>query len=587
MANIETHTDPDILSGRSDTEEAAHRPGDANVFPAYPVDAGKPLPLWVKFLRGVLKSQIARHVRSIDAFVIGAQDEQRSLHDALQTGPARQWRRYLSSLIAVLAASLVGEVINPFVTPPNLVMLYLPAVVFVAVRYGRGPAALASLLSVMAFDFFFVPPRYTFVVGDVEYFLTFFGLLVAGLVISSLAAQARDQMRAAHRRQQQTAALYDLSRELAGTAMLQPILEVIVAFTNRMFARPVCVLLPDHDKLALRAKTPGMTVSANDLAAASWVFTQGQEAGHGTNISPATGATYLPLETGQGIAGVLGVGFMASDAKLTSEQRYFLEATASISALAIERAELAEKARQMALMVETEKFQTALLNSISHDLRTPLASITGSLSSLEQDAAYLDEASRHVLLTTALEQAEQLNRLVGNLLDMTRLESGALSVTKKPVDVQELVGVALQELESRLQGRQVILSILPGLPPVPMDLVLMARVLVNVLDNAIKYSEPGSPIEISGRQKGYAVELEIADQGVGIPAEDMGRVFDKFYRIRRRDAVSGTGLGLSISRGFVEAHGGSIVARARADRTGTVITISLPLAVVQELFDGE
>jgi two-component system sensor histidine kinase KdpD len=269
------------------------------------------------------------------------------------------------------------------------------------------------------------------------------------------------------------------------------------------------------------------------------------------------------------------VTFRSGD-RPSPEQRRLLEASAALSALAIERVELAEKARRVQVLQEAEKLQAALLNSISHDLRTPLASITGSLSSLS-DNHNLDDATQRELVETALGEAERLNRLVGNLLDMTRLEAGIVRVAKEPYDVQDVIGVSLQEIASLAEGRQVVVNVPSGMPLVPMDLVLIARVLFNVLDNAIKYSAPGTPIEISARSLDTYVEIEVADRGMGIPEGDLNHVFDKFYRVQRPNHVTGTGLGLSISKGLVEAHGGRIWANKR-EGGGTAVTLILPLS---------
>ncbi|HTY08619.1 MAG TPA: sensor histidine kinase KdpD, partial [Candidatus Edwardsbacteria bacterium] len=543
---------------------------------------GKPLrPYWLDMLRGSIIDNLIRQSGEIDVFFISTEATPRSLVDALHLKPSGRWIRYLPSLIAVLVATLISSMMHPMFAAVNLVMVYLLAVVVVALRWGRGPAILTSLLSVATFDFFFTPPRLTFVVDDAEYILTFLVLLVVGLVISNLAAQAREQAQAAQRRQTQTAALYDLSKELAGSAGLPAVLDVIVRFFTETFAQRVGVLLAEKNKLTLRAASLGLTISPDEMAVANWVFHQGHQAGRGTDTLPASNASYFPLRTAQGTVGVLGIVFNTPEDHLTPEQRRFLEASASLCALAIERTELADQARQVQLMQEAEKLQTALLNSISHDLRTPLASITGALSSLRADAAFLDEATRAELARTALDEAERLNRLVGNLLDMTRLEADTVKVNKELCDVQDVIGVALQEVDKRLGDRQVIIDVPENTPPTPMDLVLIARVMVNLLDNAIKYSPPGGPVEIRVRGNHTEVQFAVADRGEGIPPEDLSRIFDKFYRVERPDNVVGTGLGLSISRGIVEAHGGHIWAENRPDR-GTIVLFTLPLAGAQE-----
>jgi two-component system sensor histidine kinase KdpD len=260
---------------------------------------------------------------------------------------------------------------------------------------------------------------------------------------------------------------------------------------------------------------------------------------------------------------------------MTSEQRQVLSAFANQAALAIERASLAEQARQAELLQATEKLQTALLNSISHDLRTPLVSITGTLSSLAEGGPALDDEGRRSLIETARGEADRLNRLVGNLLNMTRLEAGAMRISYQPCDVQDVIGAALEHLGDRLGVRPVEIDIPDDLPLIPMDFALIAQTLVNLLDNALKYSPPETPIAVEARITGDYLEIKVADQGIGIPPEDLQRVFDKFYRVQRPESVTGTGLGLAICKGIVEAHGGSISASNRLEG-GTLITMTLP-----------
>ena len=254
-----------------------------------------------------------------------------------------------------------------------------------------------------------------------------------------------------------------------------------------------------------------------------------------------------------------------------------MEAFASQSAVAIERAKLDSQARKAEILQATEKLQSALLNSISHDLRTPLVSITGALSSLEEDGTGLDEDTRQRLVRNARGEAERLNRLVGNLLEMTRLEAGALKLKEDVGDIQDAIGAALNQLGNRLDDRQVMVDVADGVPLVPMDFVMIVQVLVNLLDNAFKYSPTDQSIEVQARATGGHVEVSVADRGIGIPPDDLQRVFDKFFRVQHPGSVSGTGLGLSICKGIIEAHGGFIVAENRAGG-GTVITFALPIS---------
>lgn len=364
-------------------------------------------------------------------------------------------RRYLFSGLLVLLITLLALPLRARIEPTNLAMFYLLAVVVAAMRLGRGPAVFASLLGVLVFDLVLVPPYYTLGVADAEYLLTFVALLVVGLVISALTARAREQARAAQRREAQTAALYERNRELA------------------------------------------------------------------------------------------------------------------------------EKAREAQLHRETEKLQAALLNSISHDLRTPLATITGALSSLRDDYGLLDERARRELLDNAYEEAERLNRLVGNLLDMTRLEAGTLRMSTELAEIEDVIGAALAQLSTRLGDHLVVIDVPKEMPPAPVDFALMVQVFVNLLDNAHKHAPAETAIEIRARSSGDVLLVEVADRGPGIPPEQLERVFDKFVRLPGGRDTGGTGLGLSISRGLVEAHGGRLWARNR-EGGGAVLTVELPLKTDHE-----
>jgi two-component system sensor histidine kinase KdpD len=544
---------------------------------------GKPLrPRWREWLRGLVTDQLLRASGPIDVYVISGEAETGKAVEVRPRLPHRPWRQYLQSIALVIAATLLGFPTRGFIQPTNLVMLYLAVVVIAAVYLGHGPAILASILGVLAFDFFFVSPFSTFAVSDTEYLVTFGGLLAVGLVISELAARMREQAKAAQRREAEMASLYALSRDLAGANNLEAILRAVILHVGETFGREVVVLLPEvksNGRLEPYVQSPDMTLSENERAVAEWVYRNGQPAGPGTDTLPSAAARYLPLKTAKGIVGVLGVIPKEAQRVLTHEERRLLEAFADQAALAIERAQLAEQASQAQLLQAAEKLQTALLNSISHDLRTPLVSITGALTSLQEEGSALDEEARRNLIETARQEAERLNRLVGNLLDMTRIEAGTVKVTKEPCYVQDVIGAALEHLTDGLKGRPVTVKVSPALPLVPMDFVLIEQVLVNLLDNALRYSTAGTPIEVCARVAGDDLEIEVADRGIGIPPEDLERVFDKFYRVQRPHSVAGTGLGLTISKGFVEAHGGRIWARNRPGG-GTIVTLALPMRQV-------
>lgn len=548
--------------------------------------AGKPVrPGWFGLLRPSLVDQIIEQSGHIDVYVISSAAEATPPLTAATLQPHRPWHRYLQSIGWVAGTTLLNEFFRTFISPTNLVMLYLLTVVIVALRLGRGPAIMASVLSVLAFDFFFVPPRLTFAVSDTQYLLTFASLFVVALVISTMASQARDQAEAARRRAAQTSTLYALSRELASAVGLEAIMQAVITHVGETFDREVAIFLPEGERLVARAVSAGFGLDEDKQAVAVWAFQHGQPAGRGTDTLSAADARYLPLQTARGVVGVLALKLARSGLNSTPEQRRMMEAFASQTALAIERAQLAETAREAQLLQETEKLQTALFNSISHDLRTPLASITGSLSSLLDDS--LDLAAQRELLKTALEEAQRLNWLVGDLLDMSRLEAGALKVSRQPCDIQDVLGAALQQLDSVLADRPVNIKLPANLPLVPLDFVLVVQALVNVLDNAAKYSPPTSAIDIQVAATGKGLQIQIGDRGVGIPPEDLTRVFNKFYRGQRSisagregsDLPPGTGLGLSISRGLIEAHGGKIWAENRSGG-GTSMTLKFPLMEV-------
>lgn len=572
------------LTGRSVAETLTNYALSRNVTK---IVAGKPLrPRWREWLHGSIIDQILRYSQGMDVYVISGKAELSQPSTSRLTS-ARQkvaWRPYLLSAGLVLLVTLLGLPLRPFVTPTNLVMLYLVAVMLAAVWLGRRPAIMASFLSVIAFDIIFVPPYYTFVVADAEYLLTFAGLLAVGLVISSLAARAQEQARAARRRETQTAALYELSQRLAGVSSLPDIARTTVDHVQTTFNGPAAIFLPDGagEHLTLLAGTANFELETDGNAVADWTFRQGQPAGRLTDTLTGVDGYYLPLQTSGRVIGVMCIEFPDDDKRLfAGEQRHLLKSFSNQVALALERARLAEQARHARLLEETEKLQTALLNSISHDLRTPLASITGALSSLLDDTDLLTVAAQHDLVHTAWEQALRLNRLVGNLLDMTRLESGAMKVVCQPYDVEELVGATLAQMPNRLQGRLIKRTIPTDLPPVAIDLTLMVQVLMNLVDNAIKYAPPDEPVEIEAYQEQQAVVIAVKDRGPGLPEAELEHIFTKFFRLNP-GGISGTGLGLSIARGIVEAHNGRIWAQNRPGG-GAVFLMALPLAKAEPL----
>jgi two-component system sensor histidine kinase KdpD len=565
------------LSGRSVPNTVLKYAREHNVTK---IIVGKPvLPRWREILFGSKVDQLVRSSGSIDIYIVSGEERPApaSAQEFSQLPQVR--RRYLYGILLLLAAFGISSLIQPYISPTNLIMVFLLAVIITSAFLGRGPAVLVSLLGVLVFDFFFVPPFFTFAVSDTEYILTFAGLFGVGLVISELTARVRDQAEVAQRREMETATLYALSRDLSVAEGLDEIVKSVVENISQTFGRQVVVFLPEGEenkKLKPYTPNPNFKLDENELAVAVWSYQHGQQAGMGTDTLTASDARYIPLITAKGIVGVIGVKPKIAGEQLTTDQRRLLETFASQAALAIERARLAEQAQYAQLLQAAERLQTALLNSISHDLRTPLVSVTGALSSLAEGGPAIDAEIWHSLVETALEEADRMNRLVGNLLNMTRLEAGALQIVKQPGDIQDAIGTALENLSPRLSNHQVTVKVPEDTPLILMDFVLIVQVLVNLIDNSLKYSPVDTSVDILVSRINGAVQVQVSDRGVGIPPGDLVHIFDKFYRVQRPEHVGGTGLGLSISKGIIEAHGGQIWAENRPGG-GAVVTFSLPV----------
>ena len=538
---------------------------------------GKPThPPWRDKLFGSLVDDVVRGTREIDVLVTAGD------LDSTATAPAAAARRqepagtYLSSAGIVALSSGVAWLMFGHVDLANLVMVYLLGIVFVAIRFGRGPSILASVLSVAVFDFCFVPPYLTFAVADVNYLFTFLVMFVVALVISSLTVRVQQQAQAARLREQRTASLYRLTRELARATSVSELASAAVRSVGNIFDGKVAILLPDRDGTLQRltGEANGYEIDDRELGVARWAFEHGEPAGLGTATLPGAGAMYLPLSTRSNNVGVLGILPADSQRIEDPEQRQLLGAFCKQTAVAIERTALAEEARSAKVRAEQEELRNTLLSSVSHDLRTPLAAITGAASTLLEDDSVRGGVRRELLETIA-EEAARLNRLVGNLVDMTRLESGGIVVRKEWIPMEEIVGSALQRLQSSLGERPVRVNLPPDLPLLSLDGVLIEQVFVNLLENAVKYTPEGTPIEITARVERGFVVVEVADRGPGVPIGDEEKVFEKFFRGPNR-GVGGTGLGLTISRGMLRAHGGDIIAENRP-LGGALFRLSIPL----------
>lgn len=480
------------------------------------------------------------------------------------------------SLGVVALMSFLGEFVQRYLDPTNLVMLYLLAVIISANLWGRGPSIATAVVSVLVFDFLFVPPRFTFTVADTQYILTFVGLLIVGIVISELASKMRERAIEARSREAQTMALYNLNKDLAGALFLGEALQVILSHMKKILGCDISIHLQEGESVRSWSSHPNGHKDESDKMAIRRVLFGDRAGGGNTGQFSELNVCHAPLRTSRKIIGVLSYGFPENARELNPEKKKLLDAMSNQAALAIERIKLLEENRQIELLHEKEKLQAALLSSISHDLRTPLVSITGSLSSLLYKKK-LNPSIKQELLDTAYEESVRMNRLVGHLLDMAQIEAGALEVHMRLCDIREIIEVSLEELKEKLNAHPVRIEISKEVGDVLLDFFWMTKVITNVIDNAAKFSPQHMPIDLTARIENAHLQIRVRDQGCGIPSEDLGRVFTKFFRVERSQNIQGTGLGLSICRGIVELHGGRIWLESIENR-GTTVIIDLPLS---------
>jgi len=538
--------------------------------------AGKPThPHWRDRLTGSLLDKLIRGSREIDVYVITGEVAEgtpvRRERPPLSTGA------YLGAAGVVAAAAAVGLAVRAWVSTTDIAMLFLLAVMVAAARYGTRPSVLASALGIAVFDFCFVPPYYTFAVAHAGYLFTFVVMLVVALLISRLAARIRGQADAAREREQHTAALYALSRRLAAARDAQELAAALSTQVRETFGAPGTVLLPDeHGDLQPAAAANDGALSEAALGVARWVLGHQQPAGTGTDTLPGADALYLPLTASNRTVGVLRVATRDPRRARDPIERQLLEAIADQAGVALERADLVRRSERARLEIEAERLRTALLSSLSHDLRTPLGAIEGAASTLLESGTAIDAASRRDLLASVLDESRRMGRLIGNLLEMVKVESGLVEVRKEWQPLEEVVGIALLRLDAQLAGREIHTHLPGDLPLVPIDGLLIEQVLINLLDNAVKYTPPGAPIDIDAELGDGALLVEIADRGPGIPRGEEERVFQKFTRLADRAAPGGAGLGLAICRGIVAAHGGRIWVEPRPGG-GARFRFSLPI----------
>jgi two-component system sensor histidine kinase KdpD len=564
------------LSGQSAAQETIRYAQTHNVTKLV---VGKPThSRWRDFFRPSFLDEVVRSSGDIDVYVISGHDDPATpaRRDEAPSAELNVSSYVASAAIVALSAALAGFAFGRG-RLADVVMIYLLGIVVVALRFGYGPSLAATVLSVLVIDFFMVEPYYSFAVTDLQHVVTFAVMFLVAVVVSTLTQRVRDQAKASHARERRMASLYALTRELASTRAVGNLAEVAARHLSDLFGARTAVLLHTADKVLVNVvkDSSAFDPDEKELGVAEWVWRNDKEAGLGTDTLPAAAALYVPLRDPRERIGVLGV--MPTDKRrfLDPEQRALLDVSATQIASALERARLGEETQRAQVQMEAERLRSSLLSSVSHDLRTPLGVITGASSAL-LDGKEIEPDARRDLALTIHEEAQRLNRLVRNLLDMTKITSGAIQVKKEWQPLEEVVGAALTRMDEQLEGWTVNVKLPADLPLVPIDAVLVEQVLVNLLENAAKYARKGSAIDIEAHAEGTSVVVEVMDRGPGIPPELLDKIFEKFYRLPRESAGSGAGLGLAICRGIVQAHGGRIWAENRAVG-GAAFRFSLPL----------
>jgi two-component system sensor histidine kinase KdpD len=580
------------LSGRSAGEALGEYARERNVTR---ILIGRPRrPLWRRLFTPSTYGELLKGTRGVDIQVVGGADEaavlrnpffarSRAYLQAPRESEKRRWPGYAAGILATAACTAIGLQMSPLFELVNIAMVYLLAVVLIAFRWGRGPAVATSVFAVAAFDFFFVPPQLTFAISDVQYLITFGIMLVVALIISNLTASVRLQANVAGHRERRTALLYAMSRELAATRGQEPMARVAVRHVSEVFDSQVVVLLPDANGKLVRPRGESLPGSLHgaDLDVAQWVQDHGEPAGLGTDTLPAAEALYFPLKGTKDVMGVLAVLPANARRVLLPEQYHLLETFAGQIALALERAHLAERAERASIDAKAEGLRNALLASISHDLRTPLAVISGASSSLAERGEKLSLAERKALAGSIFEQSQQMGDLVANVLQMTRLEGGAIALNRDWHALSELVGSVLTRLHQPLASHPVKVDLPAALPLLRVDAMLVEQVLANLLENAFKYTPPGTPITVSAETAHDKVTVSVEDEGPGLPSGDPEALFAKFHRGNREGAVGGVGLGLAICRAIVNLHGGAIHAERRTK--GAAFRFTLPIETAPEV----
>jgi two-component system sensor histidine kinase KdpD len=562
-AEVFTTTDDDLVRGLL---RIGQQQNATQIIVGKPAGTG-----WLEWWRGdrMLK-RLARESGDIDLQVVRGEKNGGAPSHLWLPVFASGFQQYLFAIAVVAGTGLLNLGLMQVSGPRVPGLVFLLAVVLVALKIGRGPVLLAGALSAIVWDFFFLPPRLTFVISKLEDAILFALYFVVAIVLGQLVARIRAQEQAERRREERAVALYEFTRDLSEAASRDEVVWQLVSQITRVFNAPVGVVLPINDSLAAHPDG-SLTFSDKELGVADWAFRQRKPAGRFTDNLPGAEAFHLPLATERKAFGVLVIQF--PETNLTLAQRDLLETFARQAALILDRVELRTAAEQARLLAESEKFSRTLLNSISHELRTPLAASTSAASALAA-AESATPKQRRVLMDEILEANARLNRIVGNLLDVARLESGKVRPHLDWHDARDLVQTTLRELQRELASHPVTSELPPGPVLVRLDFSLVQHALGNLLLNAVSHTPPGTPVEVKAQLTNENLLLSVADRGPGIPPESLPRIFDKFFRAPNA-TTGGSGLGLTIVKGFVEANGGTVTAENRPDG-GAIFSLRLP-----------
>ena len=536
--------------------------------------------LWKPWQRP-FSERVCRLAPDLDVIQVGREDgrgnhePKKNIADDLRERLTAPWQSYVKSILVCAAMTLAISPLRDVLDLANIVMLFLLGVVIVALRYGRGPAVLASVVSVAAFDFFFVPPRLSFAVSDVQYLLTFAVMLVVGLAIGQLTAGLRYQARVATQREGRMRALFEMARDLSGALMPEQIAEICDRFVEIGFGAKGVIILADEQNRLQAPLVVAKGAPMVDPGIAQWAYDHGKAAGSGTDTLPGSPILYLPLKAPMRIRGVLALELRNTSRLIIPEQRRLLDTFASLIAIALERVHYVDVAQSTTVQMESERLRNSILSALSHDLRTPIAALVGLADTLTLTSPPLSDRQKETA-NAIREGALRMNALVNNLLDMVRLQAHEIKLKHEWQPLEEVVGSALKVSAALLGNHAIEVNLPADLPLLEFDAVLIERVLCNLLENAAKYTLPGCHILIAAKTKNDVAEISVEDNGPGLPPGEEEEIFRKFSRGQKESAIPGVGLGLAICKAVVEAHRGKIWAEPR-DGGGARFVFTLPL----------